>query len=142
MDEQFSRVLALLRERFAADAAPDEVEAFLASEGYDRRQIGEILSLLTADLAARRTGAGQVFRYSMTTFRVMGPHELGRFTPEAWGHLLSLSGAGVLTPSELEHVIERAMTHVDGRIALDDLRAIMETVGFDGDGGADQATVH
>ncbi len=68
------------------------------------------------------------------TFRVQGPHERGRFAPEAWGHLLALSGAGVLNAAELEQVIERAMAHVDGRIVLDDLRALMESAGIDDTG--------
>jgi Smg protein len=63
--------------------------------------------------------------------RVLGPHERGRFAPEAWGHLLSLTGAGLLTGGELEHVIERALTHIDGRIALDDLRSLMEGGAYD-----------
>jgi Smg protein len=60
------------------------------------------------------------------TIRVLGPHERGRFAPDAWGHLLALSGAGALDPAELEQVIERAMLQFDGRIALDDLRSMME----------------
>ena len=63
------------------------------------------------------------------TFRVMGPHEQGRFAPEAWGRLLQLKGSGALSAPELEHVIERALTHIDGRIALDDLRLLLEGVG-------------
>lgn len=78
-----------------------------------------------------------------SSFRVLGPHERGRFAPEAWGHLLALSGSGVLNPAELEHVIERALAHIDGRIALDDLRAIMEGTGFDeADGAHDSTTIH
>jgi uncharacterized protein Smg (DUF494 family) len=77
------------------------------------------------------------------TFRVMGPHERGRFAPEAWGHLLTLSGQGVLNGAELEHVIERALTQIDGRIALDDLRALIEGSGYDESGPAsDHVTVH
>jgi uncharacterized protein Smg (DUF494 family) len=77
------------------------------------------------------------------TFRVLGPHEQGRFAPEAWGHLLSLNGAGMLNAFELEHVIERALTQIDGRIALDDLRSLMEGAGYlDGGPGHDTATVH
>ena len=63
------------------------------------------------------------------TFRVMGPHEQGRFAPEAWGRLLQLNGSGALSGAELEQVIERALTHIDGRIALDDLRFLLEGVG-------------
>ncbi|MEJ7812111.1 MAG: DUF494 family protein [Gemmatimonadaceae bacterium] len=77
------------------------------------------------------------------TFRVLGPHERGRFAPEAWGHLLTLTGSGILDPVELEHVIERALAQIDGRIALDDLRALMEGAGLIDDGAAgDRATIH
>ena len=75
--------------------------------------------------------------------RVLGPHERGRFARDAWGHLLALSGVGALNPAELEQVIERAMVQFDGRIALDDLRSMMEGAGFDDPGaGADTQTVH
>ena len=77
------------------------------------------------------------------TFRVMGPHERGRFAPEAWGHLLSLNGSGALNVAELEHIIDRALSHIDGRIALDDLRAVMEGAGYDEPGPAsDHVTIH
>lgn len=76
------------------------------------------------------------------TFRVLGPHERGRFAPEAWGHLLSLSGAGLLNAAELEQLIDRAMAQVDGRIALDDLRSVMEGAGYDEGPTPDHPTVH
>lgn len=77
------------------------------------------------------------------TFRVLGPHERGRFAPDAWGHLLALNGAGVLNAAELEHVIDRALSQIEGRIALDDLRALMEGAGYPEDGlSGDHATVH
>lgn len=77
------------------------------------------------------------------TYRVLGPHERGRFAPEAWGHLLALSGAGTLNANELEHIIERALMQIDGRIALDDLRSLMEGAGYvDPSAGSDQQTVH
>ena len=77
------------------------------------------------------------------TIRVLGPHERGRFSPDAWGHLLGLAGSGAINPSELEHIIERAMVQIDGRIALDDLRSLMEGAGFAERGEGDhQQTVH
>jgi Smg protein len=77
------------------------------------------------------------------TFRVLGPHERGRFAPEAWGHLMTLSGAGLVNADELEQLIERALAQIDGRIALDDLRALMEGVGYIDDGlGGENVTVH
>ena len=76
-------------------------------------------------------------------FRVMGPHERGRFAPEAWGHLLALSGSGAINPAELEHIIERALVQFEGRIALDDLRNLLEGTGLDEAGATgDNPTVH
>ena len=77
------------------------------------------------------------------TFRVLGPHERGRFAPEAWGHLIALNGSGAISPAELEHIIERALVQIDGRIALDDLRSLMEGAGYDDQaGGGEGQTVH
>ena len=76
------------------------------------------------------------------TFRVLGPHERGRFAPEAWGHLLALNGSGVLNAAELEQVIERALTHIDGHIALDDLHALMDCVDDGSAGDHGHGTVH
>ena len=76
------------------------------------------------------------------TFRVLGPHERGRFAPEAWGHLLTLTRSGALNAAEMEAVIERAMAQIDGRIALDDLRALMEGAGFEDPGTSSRARIH
>lgn len=77
------------------------------------------------------------------TFRVLGPHERGRFAPEAWGHLLALSGSGAVNAAELEHIIERALAQIEGRIALDDLRSLLEGTGYeDAASGGENPTVH
>jgi hypothetical protein len=54
-----------------------------------------------------------------------------------------LSDSGALNGPELEQVIERALAHFDGRIALEDLRALIDGAGFDESGsGLDQVNVH
>lgn len=154
MDDSLTHVLAELRERFESDASSEEVEAFLSSRGFDRRQIGEIIALFCADGAGRRIGAavGDATLESSIlseaeargrTFRVQGPHERGRFSPEAWGYLLALGGSRLVTPDELEHIIERALVQIDGRISFDELRALLEGAGLGDLGtGADHTTVH
>ena len=64
------------------------------------------------------------------TFRVLGPHERGRFAPDAWGELLALARTGKVNATELEQLIERALVQIDGRIALDDLRILVEGAGI------------
>lgn len=77
------------------------------------------------------------------TIRILGPHERGRFAPEAWGYLLGLGNAGALSPGELESVIERALSQIEGRITRDDLRTVLEGIGIDDvRPGNDHRTVH
>ena len=76
------------------------------------------------------------------TFRILGPHERGRFAPEAWGQLLALSRTGAVTPAELEQLIERALVQIDGRIALDDLRTLVEGAGLASPVNDGRETVH
>jgi len=76
------------------------------------------------------------------TFRILGPHERGRFAPDAWGQLLTLSRTGTLTSSELEQIIERALVQIDGRIGLDDLRALVEGAGLSAPASEGRETVH
>ena len=76
------------------------------------------------------------------TFRILGPHERGRFSPEAWGQLLALARTGAISPLELEQLIERALVQIDGRITLDDLRVLVEGAGIPAPANEGRETVH
>ncbi len=142
MDDRWTPVVEDLRERFAADTDVVEVEAYLSLQGYDRRQIGEILSLLYSDTAAVPVWDGAVLARE-APLRVQGPHERGRFTAEAWGYLVMLGGSGAVGLHDFEQLVERALTHVDGRIGLPEIRALAEEGGFDDSSpGSDRAQVH
>ena len=130
MDERWTPVLDELRERFAADTDVVEVEAWLSSQGYDRRQIGEILSLLYRDNVPSPPWVG-TDGVREPSLRVQGPHERGRFTADAWGYLVTLYASGAVTLNDFEQLVERALVHVDGRIGLTDIRALADDAGFD-----------
>jgi uncharacterized protein Smg (DUF494 family) len=142
MDDRWTPVLDELRERFAADTDVVEVEAYLSSKGYDRRQIGEILSLLYSDTEPSPGWEGAESGRE-SSLRVQGPHERGRFTSEAWGFLVTLHASGAVHFNDFEQLVERALVHVDGRIGLADIRALAEDVGFDdGAMGSDRPLIH
>lgn len=141
MIEWIEEAVEKARNRLDAGATRAEIEAFLAAEGYDRRQVGEVMTRLFPASAGSALGRG-FDEAGTATFRVAGPHERGRFTREAWGHLLRLSG-DTLNGAELEHVIERALTQLDGSIAIDDLKALLEAAGIDEPGApGSRRTVH
>ncbi len=147
MTDRWQAVLSALRARFSPDTDAQEIADFLSSEGFDRRQIGEIVARFRADGSAGRSGpviAAQGAPVNhLPPIRVPGPHEHGRFAPEAWGQLLALHSGGVLTVLELERVIEHALDHVAGRIGLAELRAILEGIGLGGTGASDDpVTIH
>lgn len=151
MSDTLTNLLSELRERFAPGADQREVEIWLASRGYDARQIGEILEVFAPHLEVATDAGGpadasispgaRVQPVEGPTFRVAGPHERGRFTTEAWGRILALAAAGILQPVEREMLIERALMHTDGRVGLAELRALLESAGID-DGGSTSTTIH
>lgn len=146
MDDRWAPVLDELRERFAADTDVVEVEAYLSSKGFDRRQIGEILSLLYSDTLSSPTLAERVVDADSgrePSLRVQGPHERGRFAADAWGYLVTLYASGVVSLNDFEHLVERALVHVDGRISLADIRALADDAGLDdGAMGGEHPLIH
>lgn len=159
MSDALTNLLSEMRERFSPGADVREVEIWLASRGYDPRQIGEILAVFASHLEApdgEVTPSKAVTPATVVTpakavtsansgegptFRVPGPHERGRFAPEAWGRILALSAAGVLSAPEREALIERALMNTDGRVGLAELRALLESAGLD-DGNSTATTIH
>lgn len=147
MTERWVQMLATLRERFSSDTDIVEMESFLAAKGLDRQEIGEVLSLYFADGIAMDQPSVPVTEISggapRTSLRVQGPHERGRFTPEAWGYLLTLHESGLVAPFDFEQLVERALFHIDGRIGLSDIRSLADDVGFDSLSlGTDRTLLH
>ena len=136
MADRWTRVLDALRRRFPEPAESGAVADFLASQGYNRRQIGEILSLRAAQEAQPSARRGDPVRGG-DLLRVQGPHERGRFSAEAWGYLLALRATGAVPPVAFEHLVERALMHMEGRIELADLRLMAEAAGLDAAPGPD-----
>lgn len=143
MDDRLLHLVRSLRERFRADTDLDEVIATLSAEGYDRRQISEIVTHWKGEHepVPAPVPAGQV----LAPLRMLGPHEWGRFSPEAWGRLVALQGSGALSILDLERVMEHALEQGEGRVALPELNAILDVIGLgspEPGPGADPVTFH
>lgn len=143
MSDRIEALLESLRARFRPDASTRDLAEFLAREGVDGGEIAEIVRRFRdgeraappPEHPAPRPGAVD----RRPPVRVLGPHEWGRFTPEAWGRLLALGASGALTTGEFERLIERALELGEGRVDLPGLRALLDGIGL-GDAEADSAT--
>ena len=142
MSDRIEALLESLRARFRPDAPTRDLAEFLAGEGVEQGEIAEIVRRFRAGAAAiaptgaaARAGAAE----RRPPVRVLGPHEWGRFTPDAWGRLLALGASGALTTGEFERLIERALEMGEGRVDLPGLRALLDGIGL-GDAEADPAT--
>ena len=141
MTDRWHVLLQTLKARFHAEARTEELAAFLSREGFDRRQIGEIVARFRAETERRATLVEPM--PGQPSVRVLGPHEWGRFTPEAWGRLLALNAGGFLSPHDFERLIDRALEQGDGRVDLAAVRAILEGIGLaDPTSDAAPLTIH
>ena len=142
-DEGMAALLEELRARFRGVRDPRAVRVYLASRGYDERRIETVLTAIADDVASEPeeppgASAGRP-PAELPPLRVAAPHERARFLPAAWGYLLQRRAAAGWSVAELENVIERALIHIDGRIGVDDLRALLD--GAAG-GSAQSPTLH
>ena len=143
MSDRIEALLVSLRARFRPDAPTQDLAEFLAKAGVDGGEIAEIVRRFRAGERPAASPGGAPARPGADErrqpVRVLGPHEWGRFTPDAWGRLLALGATGALTTGEFERLIERALELGEGRVDLPGLRALLDGIGL-GDAEADPAT--
>ena len=155
-------LLQELQQRFGSTADLRAVRVYLAARGYDPRRIETVVSAFAGDpgtggpattgrpeaalppVASAPAGSSEAADAADAApappaLRVPAAHERARFSSEAWGHLIQRRAAAGWSVAELEQVIERALVQIDGRIAVDDLRALID--GAFG-GSAESSTVH
>ncbi len=127
-----------LRALAAAGATPQELAIHLAASGYDPERAAILVEQLAGDhdaddapekddaVSLDRPAADSVTRDEAggSTLRVWAPFERARFSPEAWGQLLHLRADG-MSDAEFEHLVDRALLQLDGRVGPSELRALL-----------------
>lgn len=98
----------------------------LSDGGYSDAEIGAAFSWIAQKDSARSSGAPQ-----RSSFRVLHQGEKHLFTLEAWGYLMQLVTLSVITPFELEEMIDQATMIVAERLTIADVRRMTANVMMD-----------
>ncbi len=103
---------------------PDSLRNELVAAGFPERDIDKAFSWLES------LTCGQPIQTTMPTFRVYAPEEQAKLNQECRGLLLFLEQTGILTPSNRELVIDRAMALSAEELTLENLKWIVLMVLF------------
>ena len=118
-------VLVYLYEHYwRPDACPESGQLVrkLSAVGFEADEISEALTWLDGLQALNQDS---VSLPSPTSMRVFVDSELDRLGAEALGFLHFLEGAGVLTPTLREVVLDRVLAVPRGPVALDDFKVLV-----------------
>ena len=131
MTDRLHHALVALRAHFTPDADVREVERYLASRGLAPHEIDEVLARFAADPVYGQGGGVRRDVASTGSLRVQGPHERGRFDPDAWGYVLALHASGAAPPAVLEELVARALAYGEDVVSVQDLRSGAAELGLD-----------
>lgn len=123
-EAMFDVLVYLYEHYWRPDACPEPGQLMrkLSAVGFEADEISEALTWLdglnaiTSDTACLP---------APTSMRVFVASELERLGPEALGFLHFLEGAGVLTPTLREVVLDRVLAVPRGPVALDDFKVLL-----------------
>ncbi len=103
---------------------PDSIRTELLAAGFPDQDIDKAFSWLES------LTQGQTIQTTISTFRVYAPEEIAKLDKECRGLLIFLEQSGILTSSNRELVIDRAMALSAEELTLDNLKWIVLMVLF------------
>ncbi|HID10671.1 MAG TPA: DUF494 family protein [Candidatus Latescibacteria bacterium] len=109
----------------------------LRLQGYTENEISTALSWLFERLEEDRGWKGTTY----TGVRILHKVERRVLSPEAYGYLLQLRALGLITPGQMEAIIERALMTGASRIGQEDIKALTASLLF-GEGLEETETLH
>ena len=102
----------------------DRVAKKLTAAGFEESDILEALSWLAGVVRAPQRSLAPLPE-SGDAFRAFAPRELAKLDVECRGFLIYLENSGILSPSNREHVVERALAATGDAISLEQLKLIV-----------------
>lgn len=123
MNERIIEIILYLITRLQQNSEIQQVDfSRLADDGYSEAEIGAAFSWIAGQNSLEMPVAGMG---SKASFRVLHEMERRLFKADAWGYLIQLSGIKLLSPQQLEAVIEHARMIAFEPLAIEDVKQVV-----------------
>jgi len=98
----------------------------LKEKGFSELEIKKALEIVVAYLSRPAVSDGEKpARKKLLPIRVLNEMERSYFTREAFGYMIHLQTMRILTPLQIEQIIERSLMMGFGKVTLEDLKTMV-----------------
>ncbi|MBN2424867.1 MAG: DUF494 family protein [Calditrichaceae bacterium] len=134
MQEKIVEIIVYLLEEFqTGEVAPPnytDLSKELISRGYTENEINLAISWVFDHFQDNTQDTYDNIKYNPQSARVLNEVEKLIISPQAYGYLLQLRQLGLISESELEFVIERAISLGNSTIGVEDMKNIIAALLF------------
>jgi len=143
MNERVVEILVYLmsqiRENNGGTEGIDGMSKELLSQGYTENEINAAFSWLFEKIQMdQKEILGESSNELHNSFRVLHEAEKLVIRPQAQGYLIQLKELGIITESDMEQIIERAMMLGVNAVSAEDIKSIVVSLLFSSDELGDQ----
>ncbi|GBD92827.1 hypothetical protein BMS3Abin05_00402 [bacterium BMS3Abin05] len=143
MNERVVEILVYLMSQIRADNDKidriDGMSKELRNQGYTENEINTAFSWLFEKIQTNQEEIFDEPQFELRHgFRVLHEAEKVVIHPEAHGYLIQLKELGIITQSDMEQIIERAMMLGVSSVTDDDIKSIVVSLLFNSDDADDQ----
>lgn len=137
MQEKIIEIIVYLLEEFqTGEIATNnytDLSKELISRGYTENEINLAISWVFNHFQNETQDSVDEIKYSTGSIRVLNEIERMIITPQAYGYLIQLRQLELLTDTDLEFVIERAIAIGSSSVTIEDIKNITVSLLFDSD---------
>lgn len=128
MEQHIVEILVFLTKQFPEGAiTPDDFEPLtkdLIGLGYTQGEI-ETALFWFYNRTAMKENSPELSTIETNAFRMLHEIEQNTLTPEAWGYLIELRFLNLISLSEMNIIIERALMLGSKRVTLDEIKTFV-----------------
>ncbi|HED11051.1 MAG TPA: DUF494 family protein [Caldithrix abyssi] len=133
MQERIIEIIVFVLEEFKTSHTEEnyvDISKNLMSRGYTESEINLAFSWIFDHLQRNVSPDEEEFHYQENSIRVLHDLEKMVIEPDAYGYLLQLLQLGLISETDMEDVIEKALSLGSTRVTLEDMKAFTSSLIF------------